>query len=339
MAFCISGYAILGNTNSCTDSTRLHIGYCAGANATAACNVFVGTCAGNNTTGINNTLVGACAGIRTCAGTDITAVGTCAYISNHSGGNNTVIGFYAGGGIPGGVYCQQCNTAVGAYAGWGGNCKWGNVAVGYASIISPTTCPSCQNIALGQCSGECMCHCWNVVIGGSRATGLTTSDNLIIADATGTCYMYGDRLGNIGVGNTAPAVRLHATGAIFATNEIIAYYSDRRLKENIIVIDCALDKVNSLNSVYYTSNELAKKLGFESDKREVGLLADEVEAVAPEVVTLAPFDLDSNKQSKSGENYKTIKYERVVPLLVEAMKELTSIIDSLEKEILEFGDN
>jgi hypothetical protein len=65
------------------------------------------------------------------------------------------------------------------------------------------------------------------------------------------------------------------------------------------------------------------------------LFADEVEAVLPEAVKPAPFDTDEEGNSKSGENYKTVQYEKLVPLLVEAMKDQQKIIDGLQTKITE----
>ena len=121
---------------------------------------------------------------------------------------------------------------------------------------------------------------------------------------------------------------------ITATGDITAYASDKRLKENFRPITNALDKVVSLNGVIYNWNEIANKLaGYDRDVNVVGLIAQEVEAVLPEAVKPAPFDTDENGNSKSGENYKTIQYEKVVPLLVEAIKEQQATIESLQEQI------
>jgi hypothetical protein len=63
----------------------------------------------------------------------------------------------------------------------------------------------------------------------------------------------------------------------------------------------------------------------------VGLFADEVDSVLPEAVRPAPFDDDGAGGSKSGENYQTIQYEKIVPLLIEAIKELKLEIEMLKK--------
>jgi hypothetical protein len=96
------------------------------------------------------------------------------------------------------------------------------------------------------------------------------------------------------VGTTADP----GAGAIYATGAITAYYSDKRLKTVSGKIENALDKVGQLSGVYYTNNDTAKSFGYDSDEVQVGVLAQEVEAVLPQIVKAAPFDLDENNNSK-----------------------------------------
>ena len=111
----------------------------------------------------------------------------------------------------------------------------------------------------------------------------------------------------LGVGTAAGP-----TGQIRATSNITAYYSDSRLKDFEGPIDSALDKVKSLTGYYFKENDLARSFGYDNEKRQVGVSAQEVESVLPEVVTEAPFNAD----------YKSVWYEKLVPLLIEAIKEL-----------------
>jgi hypothetical protein len=136
---------------------------------------------------------------------------------------------------------------------------------------------------------------------------------------------------SLGIGTVAS----RTMGEIRATNEITAYYSDRRLKENIQLINNALVKVLSLSGITYTPNDIAESYGYDRSKKLVGLFADDVESVLPEAVRPAPFDIDEHGTSKSGENYKTVQYEKIVPLLVEAIKEQQSTIDMLKSELTE----
>ena len=122
------------------------------------------------------------------------------------------------------------------------------------------------------------------------------------------------------------------TGAGTFTGEVTAYSSDRRLKNNVQTIDNAVSKVLKLTGITYTWNDLANELvGFDTENRVAGLFAQDVEEVLPEAVKLAPFDTDNNGESKSGENYKTVQYEKLVPLLVEAIKEQQQQIAQLQQ--------
>ena len=110
-------------------------------------------------------------------------------------------------------------------------------------------------------------------------------------------------------------------GEIRATNNITAYYSDERLKNFESNISNALSIVRSLNGYYFYGNDVAAKLGYDTEKRQVGVNAQEVERVLPELVTEAPIDPE----------YLTVYYEKLVPVLIEAIKELADKVDALNK--------
>jgi hypothetical protein len=80
----------------------------------------------------------------------------------------------------------------------------------------------------------------------------------------------------------------------------------------------------SLSGFYYEANETAQALGYEV-KKEVGVSAQEVQAVMPEVVAPAPID----------EQYLTVRYERLVPLLIEAIKSQNETINTMKSDIEE----
>jgi hypothetical protein len=132
-------------------------------------------------------------------------------------------------------------------------------------------------------------------------------------------------------------VAVPAAGAITASGDITAFSSDARFKKDIEPIRDALEKLKKITGITYNHNALAKSLGLETGTRMAGVLAQEVEAVLPEVVTLAPLDTDydeeGNKYSISGENYKTVKYDKMIPLLIEAIKELSDQVDDLKKRL------
>ena len=74
------------------------------------------------------------------------------------------------------------------------------------------------------------------------------------------------------------------------------------------------------------------KWSFYPQTNDVGVLAQEIQRVLPEAITYAPFDRDEFGNSKSGKDYLTVKYEKIIPLLIEAIKELNKKIESLEGE-------
>jgi hypothetical protein len=137
------------------------------------------------------------------------------------------------------------------------------------------------------------------------------------------------QINSLGVGTAASGT----AGEIRATNDVTAYYSDERLKDFHGNIDSALDKVNQLNGYYFTENETAKELGYDNDKRQVGVSAQEVQAVLPEVVAAAPIS----------DEYLTVKYEKLAPLFIEAIKEIDKKyqdkIDMLMEEIEKLKGN
>lgn len=158
---------------------------------------------------------------------------------------------------------------------------------------------------------------WPISVTGSAATFTSTSQN--------------SQFNSMGVGTAASGT----AGEIRATNNITAYYSDKRLKKIISNIPSALEKVNQLSGVIYINNEVAESFGYDDMKEQVGVIAQEVENVLPQIVKLAPFDteyVDGKEVSKSGENYKTVQYEKLIPLLIEAIKELRTEVEALKKD-------
>tara|TARA_R100001440_G_scaffold2666_4_gene7393 strand:- start:6397 stop:8721 length:2325 start_codon:yes stop_codon:yes gene_type:complete len=118
----------------------------------------------------------------------------------------------------------------------------------------------------------------------------------------------------LGVGAATP----NSLGVIRAAGDVIAYYSsDKRLKDNIVKIEKPLEKLDKINGYEFDWNnkqELYKG-------HDIGVVAQEVEQVYPELV----------ETRKSG--YKAVKYEKLVPLLVESIKELKTEIEQLKKQI------
>ena len=130
-----------------------------------------------------------------------------------------------------------------------------------------------------------------------------------------------------GAGN--PAQELQVTGDGVFTGNITAYYSsDISLKDNIRPIESAIFKVKQIRGVTFDWNEKSNKLQQEKG-HDVGLIAQEVEKVLPEIIQIRE------------DGIKAIQYEKVVPLLVEAIKEQQVTIENLIKriELLENGNS
>jgi hypothetical protein len=131
------------------------------------------------------------------------------------------------------------------------------------------------------------------------------------------------------------ATGINVKGNIAATGGVLSFYSDERLKTVVSGIDNPVEKLMKINAFKYVPNDLAKSLGIDyKDKPEVGVSAQDVNEILPEVVSLAACDreiLDNGQTvSKSGENYLTVSYQRMVPLLIECIKELSDEIDDME---------
>jgi hypothetical protein len=108
-------------------------------------------------------------------------------------------------------------------------------------------------------------------------------------------------------------------GAIWAAGNVTAY-SDIKLKENIETVDGALSKVIQLRGVYYTLKR------DESKVRKVGVIAQEIQRVLPEVVLL-------HKDNEDTEGTLSVDYGNITAVLIEAIKEQQAIINSQEERL------
>lgn len=152
------------------------------------------------------------------------------------------------------------------------------------------------------------------VFSGGSLSGNTAYSS---SSATGAAYSPASGIGSI----TSTGGDLVVTDFIKAGGDIIGLVSDERLKTNIKPIENALDKLEQLEGFTYNFNEIGEKLGFDPDKRHVGVSAQEVQNVLPEASAPAPKD----------NNYLTVKYDKLIPLLIESVKNLKNDIDDLKK--------
>jgi hypothetical protein len=160
----------------------------------------------------------------------------------------------------------------------------------------------------------------------SSVTINNNTDNNIIT-ATGTTSLNGEAnftfngttayiSGALGVGTSTPTT----IGLIRATNDVIAFYSsDERLKTNKKIISNSIEIIQQLNGYKFTW--IPKKGIHENKGKDIGVIAQEVEKVLPEIVVTRD------------NGYKAVKYEKIIAVLIEAVKELNNKIEILEEKI------
>ena len=214
----------------------------------------------------------------TTSGANNTAYGVSALSSTVLGANNTGIGMQALSGNINGFN----NIAIGVDAG-----------------------RACSNPLITNTNGEN-----SIFIGSSTKPAADNQDYQIV-------------IGNNVVGNGSYTVTIGGTdnannyfyGNINTTGDVYAYYSsDERLKDNITPISNALDKVKQIGGYEFDWND--KQSTYEG--HDVGVIAQEIEAVLPELVTTRD------------NGYKAVKYEKIIALLIEAIKEQQLQIDELK---------
>ncbi len=142
---------------------------------------------------------------------------------------------------------------------------------------------------------------------------------------------------NVAIGKTVTtnsAYKLDVNGNMYVNGNIIASlaittfddFSDERLKDREGNIENPLDIVNKLQGFYYKPNKTATDLGIKGNKmnkRELGISAQDVQKILPELIDIAPvdisYDAENNIISKTGSNYLTVNYEKMIPLLIESI--------------------
>jgi hypothetical protein len=165
--------------------------------------------------------------------------------------------------------------------------------------------------------------------GGQRVPGRLMFYTTPVGSGIAECQerMRIDESGKVGIGIINPTSTLHVkgdgrfTGALNVGGDVTAYAtSDQRLKDNITPIPNALEKVLSISGNTFDWNEKSEKEG-----SDVGIIAQEILEVLPEVVTTRD------------NGYLAVRYEKLVPLLIEAIKEQQETISNLQNrlEILE----
>lgn len=125
---------------------------------------------------------------------------------------------------------------------------------------------------------------------------------------------------DLNTGNFSTAGDITATGNVTA-------YSDPRLKTDMHAISEPLDKVRSLEGLRFQwRSDLDGVLSVKAGKHDYGLRSDQVAAIMPEAVVMGP--------KIDGESYQMVAYDKIIPLLVEAVKELSRKLEAAESRII-----
>jgi hypothetical protein len=265
------------------------------------------------TTANGNTIIGVAAGTLMTTGYMNVAVGRSALFSTDTGFGNVAVGYLSGDAITSGVY----NTCMGVGAGGDINIGTFNTMLGYSAGGGITT------------------GTHNTIIGGVFGLASGLSNTIILGDGAGNIRYYVNSSGNTAIGKTSPinakldvngdtiiTGSLSVVGDITATGNVTAYFSDDRLKTRLGPIVDPLAKIKSLTGFYFEPNQTAMDLGYEK-KTDVGISAQDVHAIFPEIIAPAPID----------SKYMTVRYEKLIPLLIEAIKDQQLQIEHLRSLI------
>ncbi|MFO7829679.1 MAG: tail fiber domain-containing protein [Bacteroidales bacterium] len=306
-----------------------YVGYRSGYELSGASNTVLGSMSGENASGFNNTFIGTSAG----------RIAT--------GGNNTFVGQGAGYGFPDENQGVR-NTYIGQASGSKTTTGSYNVMLGFNSGY--LNYAGANNTFLGYNTGRNITDgSGNIFIGYEAGKNIEDISNRLViensdADST-TALIYGkfdqdDLRINATVGIGSPASQfygLRVNGGTSLNYSLYAYKggytpgswssgSDIRLKKDIRNIDTPLKKIKQLNGVSFLwkVNEFPDKQL--SSKGQIGVIAQEVEKVLPELV----FEDD--------EGFKAVAYDKLNAVLIEAIKEQQKTIEKQEQEILSLKD-
>ena len=308
-----------------TGDKNTFIGLSAGlSNTTSSSNTFIGVNAGHdNTIGYSNTFIGRDAGYSNTIHTQNTFIGRSAGYSNTRGYYNTFLGANSGHDNISG----ESNTFLGRSAGYKNTSGTFNTFIGRDAGYSTTTGSDNtfmgrytgyfndtgdKNTFLGRSAGfSNTIGIGNVFIGYRIGYNNEEGSNRLYIDNsdTDTPLIYGEFDNNI--------VKIHGTLQMLSSTTS----SDKRLKRDIKPLESSLDKVLGLKGVSYNwKTEEYPDWGF-GDGKQIGLIAQDVEAVIPELVST----------DKNG--YKSVSYQRITAVLVEAIKELKAENQDLKEQL------
>ena len=283
----MAGYSsVMGDFNTM-------IGYQSGKNNLASLNTFVGYNSGlSNTEGAYNTFMGVSTGANNTLGSHNVFLGHLTGYGNIEGENNIYIGGASGAFIRSG----KNNVIIGDGAGSGS--VYGGDGTGSFNVI------------IGSEAGKYSKNGTSNVFIGNQAGSTETGSNKLIIDnsSSATPLVYGNFETDV----------FRVNGNVEAT--IFNTVSDSALKQNITLLRDVIGKLSLLRGVYFDWN-LSENSGLLlREGRQIGLIAQDVEKVYPEIVMI------------NDRGYKMVDYTKLTPVLLEAIKEQQQQIESTRQE-------
>jgi len=270
-------------------------------------NTSYGTSALANITagGDYNTASGLSSLYSNTTGSYNTASGRRSLYTNTEGDNNTASGFYS-------LYSNTTsdqNTALGSYSLFSNTTGTNNTASGYYSLYSNTT--GTNNTGLGKNARASAVDATNQTVIGYEATGQADNSVVLGNDSVTAVYMAEDSGAKVYAGEGSFTGDMTIGGDVNVS-------SDARLKSNIISLGSTLSKLLLIDGKSYTMKK-------DGDKK-IGVLAQDIQKVFPELVTE-----DDNEML-------AVNYQGLVPVLINAIKEQQSEIDTYRNEVSELRE-
>jgi hypothetical protein len=291
-------------------SFNCYIGYQTGYSSLhGAHNTFVGYASGNSNTSDNNTFLGSMSGSQNTTGSNNTFIGTETGHLNKTGVANTLMGRWAGWNIVNG----NNNTIIGTYAGTDLRSGNSNVIMGYRAMGEQFYAgdgTASSNVIIGFEAGlKALNSSSNIFIGNQAGYNETGSNKLIIENSSsGTPLVFGD------FGTDVFRVNGDIEATIFNT------VSDVALKQNITELAGVTEKLKLIRGVSFDWNQSGETGLLLKEGRQIGVIAQDVEKVYPELV------------ATNDKGYKMVDYTKLTPILLEAIKEQQAQIESYKAE-------
>ena len=157
---------------------------------------------------------------------------------------------------------------------------------------------------------------------GDLSSANVSTTKMTFQPSTGKLNLLGAQVSNSNTSGTLTVTGgVGVTGAMYVGGEIVAYAaSDIKLKENISKIDNSLEKLSKISGYQYHWNKIAQEMYPERTTLDVGVLAQEVKEIIPSAVV------------EREDGYLAVKYDKLIPLLIEAVKALKAEIEDMKRE-------